>query len=45
VTSVPRAPAGAGEAGRRLWRAVLGEFEVAEHEQGLLRQAVRAADV
>jgi hypothetical protein len=24
---------------------VLGEFEVAEHEQGLLRQAVRAADM
>ena len=29
---VPRAPSGAGEAGRRLWRAVLGEFELAEHD-------------
>jgi hypothetical protein len=42
--SVPRTPAGAGDAGRRLWRAVLGEFELAEHELALLRQAVRVAD-
>jgi hypothetical protein len=42
--SLPRVPAGAGEAGRRLWRTVLGEFELAEHELVLLRQAVRVAD-
>jgi hypothetical protein len=42
--STPRAPAGAGEAGRKLWRAVLGEFELAEHELALLRQAVHVAD-
>lgn len=43
--SIPRAPDGAGAAGRRLWRAVLAEFELAEYEQVLLRQAVRVADL
>ena len=43
--TVPAAPRGAGAAGRRLWRAVLGEFELAEHEMVLLRQAVRVADL
>jgi hypothetical protein len=43
--SIPRAPAGAGAAGKRLWRAVLADFELAEHEQVLLRQAVRVADL
>jgi len=42
---VPRPPTGTGPAGRRLWRAVLGEYELAEHEKQLLRQACRAADV
>jgi hypothetical protein len=32
-------------AGKRLWRAVLGEFEFQEHEMTLLRQAVRVADL
>ncbi len=41
----PAAPRGAGAAGRRLWRAVLAEFELAEHEVTLLRQAVRVVDV
>jgi hypothetical protein len=44
AVSIPRAPAGAGDAGRRLWRAVLDEYELAEHELALLRQAVRVAD-
>jgi hypothetical protein len=43
--TIPRAPEGAGAAGKRLWRAVLGEFELAEHEMVLLRQAVRVADL
>jgi hypothetical protein len=43
--SIPRAPEGAGPAGARLWRAVLAEFELAEHELTLLRQAVRVADL
>ncbi len=41
----PAAPRGAGAAGRRLWRAVLAEFELAEHELTLLRQAVHVADL
>lgn len=42
--SVPRTPAGAGAAGRRLWRAVLAEYEFEEHELALLREAVRTVD-
>lgn len=43
--SSPRAPEGAKAAGKRLWRSVLDEFELDEHELVLLRQAVRAADL
>jgi hypothetical protein len=43
--SLPGAPRGAGAAGRRLWRAIVTEFELAEHEMTLLRQAVRVADI
>ncbi len=42
---VPAAPRGVQAAGRRLWRSVLDEFELAEHELALLRQAVRVTDV
>ena len=42
--SVPRAPAGAKSAGRALWRSVLGEYDLEEHELALLRQACRVAD-
>jgi len=41
----PRPPEGAGTAGRRLWRSILGGFDLAEHELVLLRQAVHVADV
>ncbi len=41
----PAAPDGAGEAGRRLWAAVTGEYDLAEHELALLRQAVSTADL
>lgn len=44
MSGVPSAPRGTGPEGRRLWRAVLGEFELEEHELSLLRQAVRVAD-
>ena len=43
--TLPAVPAGAGAAGRRLWRAVLADFELAEHEMVLLRQAVRVTDL
>jgi len=42
---IPSAPRGAKTAGRRLWAAVLAEFDLAEHELVLLRQAVAVADV
>jgi hypothetical protein len=43
--SIPRAPSGAGSAGRALWRSVLEAYELEEHELLLLRQAVGVADV
>jgi hypothetical protein len=39
-----RAPTGLGPSGRRLWRAIMGAFDLAEHEQSLLQQAARTAD-
>jgi hypothetical protein len=41
---IPAAPAGAKAAGRRLWRSVLREYELEEHELALLREMVRAVD-
>jgi hypothetical protein len=43
--SVEKAPAGLGVAGRRLWRSVLRDFDLAEHERLLLAQAAHVADV
>lgn len=40
----PRMPAGFGAAGRKLWRAVVTEFELADHEVALLEEACRARD-
>src|SRR4051812_28189193 len=37
-------PKGIQAAGRRLWDAVLAEFELDEHELTLLRQAAHVAD-
>ncbi len=42
---IPSPPAGLAVAGRRLWRSVLSDFELAEHEVVLLRQACRVADL
>ena len=42
--TTPAAPAGTGPTGRRLWRSVLSEFVLAEHELTLLRRAVAVAD-
>ncbi|MDP9394869.1 MAG: terminase [Actinomycetota bacterium] len=43
--TLPAAPRGTRAAGRRLWRAVLTDYELAEHELTLLRQAVHVADL
>ena len=43
--SVPAPPRGAQAAGKRLWKAVLADFELVEHELTLLRQAVHVADL
>jgi hypothetical protein len=40
----PKRPDGLGQAGLRLWDAVLRRYELAEHEALLLEQACRAAD-
>ena len=40
----PRPPQSLGQAGRTLWRAILGAYELAPHEAELLRQACRVAD-
>ena len=42
--TVPKAPANLGAAGRRLWRSVLKEFDLEEHELALLRRACHVAD-
>lgn len=42
---IPAAPRGSQAAARRLWRAVVVDYELAEHELVLLREAVRVADV
>lgn len=42
---IPRAPAGLGKSGRALWRAVLADFELDEHESAILTQACRLSDL
>lgn len=41
---IPRHPKDFGAAGRRLWRSVLTDLELDEHEMALLRSACRIAD-
>lgn len=41
---IPPTPPGTGTAGRRLWRSVVEEFELSEHEATLLARACRIAD-
>ncbi len=43
--TLPAPPKGTRAAGRRLWRAVLNDYDLAEHELTLLRQAVHVADL
>jgi hypothetical protein len=42
--SIPRAPAGAGPSGRRLWREIQADYELSEHETALLTALVRQVD-
>lgn len=42
---IPKPPTGTRAAGRRLWSAVLSDYELAEHEQQILREAVRTVDL
>lgn len=42
---IPPAPPGSGPAGRKLWRSVLGSFELDEHERRLLVEACRTSDL
>lgn len=45
ASTTPKAPSGAGPAGRRLWSSVTAEFDLEEHETALLVEAVRTVDV
>lgn len=44
MTETPQMPPGLKTSGRRLWSAVVDEFDLAEHEVSLLVQACRTAD-
>ena len=44
ASKVPAVPKGTGPSGSRLWRDVLGSYELEEHELALLREAVRTVD-
>lgn len=41
----PRLPQGTRAAGRRLWSSVVDEYDLDEHEQALLVEAVRTVDL
>jgi hypothetical protein len=41
---IPRSPAGLGSRGRRLWKSVVGDFDLSEGESALLLEACRCLD-
>ncbi len=41
----PRAPAGTGGAGRRLWASIVARYELEEHERALLVEAERTLNL
>lgn len=45
MTAKPRVPGGSREPGKRLWKSIVDEFELDEHELALLLEAVRTVDV
>lgn len=44
MEEIPKVPPGTGPNGEVLWRDVLGEYELEEHELALLRECVRTVD-
>jgi hypothetical protein len=44
-TSVPKPPAGTGDAGQRLWDSVCEQYDLETHELVLLREATATLDV
>jgi hypothetical protein len=42
---IPAPPKGTGVNGAKLWRDVLGQYELEEHELALLREMVRTVDL
>lgn len=42
--TAPKPPTGLGPEGRKLWKAVLADFDLAQHELTLLREVARTAD-
>lgn len=44
MTKIPPAPTGSGKRGRALWRSVLADFDLDQHELVLLTEAVRSVD-
>lgn len=42
---IPAAPPGTEASGRRLWRGVLTDWDLDEHELALLKEAVRTVDL
>lgn len=43
--TTPDPPKGTGTAGRALWRSVVGDYDLEEHERALLVEAVRTVDL
>lgn len=43
--TIPKPPTGLRKSGRALWRAVLTDYELDEHESATLLQACRLADL
>lgn len=43
--SVPKPPIGLAGDGRKLWRSVLRDFDLGEHEMVMLREACFTADI
>ena len=42
--SIPKPPEGLGPGGRKLWRSILRDFDLGEHEMLMLREACFTAD-